>query len=149
MAVKIALCLFLLLWLPASHAVIPDTAASNQAVRGVTSGDVMAWGLGLVIVLIVFFLCVWGIRKLGGLNVGGSTEQIRMIGGLSLGMREKVVLLQVGKQQLVLGVTPSRIEALMVLEGDNCLQRGEAPIGNAGSGFSQKLAQTLKASTDA
>lgn len=109
----------------------------------------MAWGLGLVIVLSVFFLCVWGVRKLGGLHVGGSAEQIRMIGGLSLGMREKVVLLQVGKQQLVLGVTPGRIEALLVLEGDNCLQREEAQVGNAGSGFAQKLAQTLKASNDA
>ena len=59
-------------------------------------------------------------RKLSGISAGG-TEKMRIVGGLSLGMREKVILLQVGKKQLVLGVTPGRIDALHVLEGDDCL----------------------------
>jgi flagellar protein FliO/FliZ len=148
MLAKITLCGFLLLWLPVSLAVIPDTARTNPPPRGISSTEIMAWGGGLLIVLGVFFLCVWCVRKLGNLNVSGA-GQMRMIGGLSLGMRERVILLQVGKKQLVLGVTPGRIEALLVLEGDNCLQKGEPKSPNTDPGFAQKLAQTLKVDTDA
>ena len=70
---------------------------------------------------------------------------MRLLGGLSLGMREKVILLQVGKKQLVLGVTPSRIETLLVLEGEDCLLKEEALPASEGAGFSQKLMQALAA----
>jgi len=36
----------------------------------------------------MFFLCVWGMRKLSGVSVSGA-EKMRIVGGLSLGMREK------------------------------------------------------------
>lgn len=71
-----------------------------------------------------------------------------MIGGLSLGLREKVIVLQIGKKQLVLGVTPGRIETLLVLEGDDCLTYG-TPKAMTMAGFSQKLAQALKGSPNA
>ena len=119
MPLKSVLCWLLLLWFPVSLA-MPAADIPKQTVRTVASSDIAAWGIGLLIVLGVFFLCVWGMRKLSGLTVSG-TEKMRMVGGLSLGMREKVILLQVGKKQLILGVTPGRIETLHVLEGDDCL----------------------------
>jgi flagellar protein FliO/FliZ len=148
MYLKITLCWFLLSWLSTSFAVILDTASPKQAVRTVSPGDIASWGVGLVVVLGVFFLCAWWVRKLSGMTVNGN-EKIRMVGGLSLGMREKVILLQVGKKQLMLGVTPGRIETLLVLEGDDCLQREEQATTTAGSGFAQKLVQALKAHPDA
>jgi flagellar protein FliO/FliZ len=107
--------------------------------------DFMAWGLGLVVVLLVFFLCIWGLRKLGGFAATHG-ERMYLAGGLSLGMRERVVLLQVGRKQLVLGVTPGRIQTLMVLEGDDCLQNAGtlSNAGVSGSAFANKLAQVLK-----
>jgi flagellar protein FliO/FliZ len=137
---------FLLSWIPFGHAVIPDTTAPKQAIRSVSSMDVATWCLGLVVVLSVFFLCVWGMRKLSGIAVSG-TEKMRMVGGLTLGLREKVILLQVGKKQLVLGVTPGRIETLLVLEGEDCLRREDASVSS--ESFAQKLAQALKAKSDA
>ena len=58
--------------IPLSLAIIPDAGLPKPAVRTVSSGDIAAWGFGLVIVLGVFFVCVWGMRKLGGLSVSGS-----------------------------------------------------------------------------
>jgi flagellar protein FliO/FliZ len=136
-----------LLWLPLAHALMPDTAAPKQAARAVSSTDVASWGFGLVVVLAVFFLCVWGMRKLSGLTVGG-TEKMRLIGGLTLGLREKVILLQVGKKQLILGVTPGRIETLLGLEGEDCLQREES-LPTPTESFAQKLAQAIKAKANA
>jgi flagellar protein FliO/FliZ len=148
MLLKIMLGCFIVFWLPLGNALISDTAAPKQAIRTVTSTDIAAWGFGLMMVLAVFFLCVWGMRKLSGLTVG-STEKMRMIGGLTLGLREKVILLQVGRKQLLLGVTPGRIETLLVLEGDDCLHKEESFSTATESGFAQKLAHALKARTHA
>jgi len=147
MSVKIILCWFLLLWFPACFA-MPATDIPKQTARTVASGDIAAWSIGLLMVLSVFFLCVWGVRKLSGLTVSGA-EKMRVVGGLSLGMREKVILLQVGKKQLILGVTPGRIETLHVLEGDDCLLKEETVSTAAETGFAQKLLQAIKARPDA
>ncbi|NOU23458.1 MAG: flagellar biosynthetic protein FliO [Methyloglobulus sp.] len=147
MPVNIFLCWLLSLWVSVGFA-MPATDIPKQAVRTISSGDIALWSVGLLIVLSVFFLCVWGMRKLSGLTVSGA-EKMRMVGGLSLGMREKVILLQVGKKQLILGVTPGRIETLLVLEGDDCLIREEPLHATAKTGFAQKLAQTIKAHPDA
>jgi len=146
MPVKIMLCWFLFLWFPGSEA-MPGTDIPKQTARTVASGDIAAWGMGLLIVLSVFFLCVWGVRKLSGLTVSGA-EKMRVLGGLSLGLREKVILLQVGKKQLILGVTPGRIETLHVLEGDDCLIKEETVSTTAETGFAQKLLQAIKARTE-
>lgn len=146
MPVKIILCWFLFLWFPVCFA-MPATDIHKQTVRAVAYSDIAGWSMGLLVVLSVFFLCVWGVRKLSGLTVSGA-EKMRVVGGLSLGMREKVILLQVGKKQLVLGVTPGRIETLHVLEGDDCLIREETVSTAAETGFAQKLLQAMKARTE-
>jgi len=143
MPVKSVLCRLLLLWLPGAEA-MSATDIPKQTARTVATGDIAAWSLGLLVVLSVFFLCVWGVRKLSGLTVGGA-EKMRVVGGLSLGLREKVILLQVGKKQLILGVTPGRIETLHVLEGDDCLIKEESVPAPAETGFAQKLLQAIKA----
>jgi flagellar protein FliO/FliZ len=142
MPIKTTLCWFLMLWFPVCTAAA-GSDLPKQPARIVDSGDIAAWSIGLLIVLSVFFLCVWGGRKLGGLTVGGSAK-MRMVGGLSLGVREKVILLQVGKKQLILGVTPGRIQTLLVLEGDDCLIREESSPATADTGFAQKLKHAIK-----
>lgn len=146
MPVKIILCWLLLLWFPSGAALSADIP--KQAARTVALGDIAEWSMGLLIVLSVFFLCVWGVHKLNGLTVSGA-EKMRVVGGLSLGLREKVILLQVGKKQLILGVTPGRIETLHVLEGDACLLKEETVSTTAETGFAQKLLQAIKARNDA
>lgn len=132
-------------WFPVCFAV--SAADMPKPTAGtVSSGDMLHWIIGLIVVLAIFFLCAWGVRKLSGITAGG-TEKMRVIGGLSLGVREKVILLQVGKKQLVLGVTPGRIDTLYVLEGDDCLSK-EQPPSPADSGFAQKLMQAMKGRND-
>lgn len=121
--------------------------APKATVRAVAAGDIAAWGIGLLVVLSLFLLCIWGVSRLNGLTVRAG--KMRVVGGLSLGMREKVMLLQVGKKQLILGVTPGRIETLLVLEGDDCLLREDAGSAANGSGFAQKLMQAMKTRPDA
>jgi flagellar protein FliO/FliZ len=137
MSVRITLFWLMALKIPSSFA-MAGVSIAKPATRTIASGDIALWGMGLLIVLSVFLLCVWSVRKLNGSTVNDS-ERMRVVGGVSLGLREKVILLQVGKKQLVLGVTPGHIETLCVLENDDCLARdGTFPMAT-GKGFAQKL----------
>lgn len=145
MSIPKILCWLMFWWLPVCLAE-GGADISKPVARAAASGSILNWSFGLLIVLSVFFLCVWAVRKLSGLTVN-DTEQMRIVGGLSLGMREKIILLQVGKKQLILGVTPGRIEKLHVLEDDDCLVKVQ-PIG-VGSGFAEKLIQAMKGRSNA
>lgn len=123
---------------------LPANAAienSEQSVNTVSYGHVLNWTLGLIFVLCLFFACVWVVRKTGALSVNTKTN-MKVVSGLSLGMREKLILVQVGEKQLVLGVTPGRIDNLLVLEGSEQLFKEDGDKGT-GDGFSNKLKQVM------
>ena len=112
----------------------------------ISSTDFASWAFGLLIVLVIFAICVWAIRQLqSATQMGG--DRLQIVGGLSLGMREKLVLVQAGKKQLILGVTPSRIEMLHILEGDDCLNK--IAFEPAENSFAYKLKQVMKGKVDA
>lgn len=112
--------------------------------RTLMAADFMRWGGGLILVLGVFFLCVWMVRKAGGLT-STTAGQMRVLGGLSLGAKERVVLLQLGNKQVLLGVSPGRVEALHTLEGEDCLIFEDARLNSVGENqFAQKLMQVMK-----
>jgi len=116
----------------------------SSSPRTLMMADFIRWGGGLVLVLVVFFLCVWMARKAGGLS-SATAGQMRVIGGLSLGAKERVVLMQLGEKQLLLGVSPGRVEALHTLEGEDCLRFDEPRSANVSeSQFAQKLVQVMK-----
>ncbi|MCK4840635.1 MAG: flagellar biosynthetic protein FliO [Methylococcales bacterium] len=118
------------------------TGADKKTVTGVSYEHILSWAMGLVIVLALFFVCVWFMRKMGVVSAINTKQQMRVLTGLSLGMREKLVLVQVGEKQLVLGVTPGRIDNLLVLEGDDLLYK-EIDNQQGGDNFSEKLKQLM------
>lgn len=71
-------------------------------------------GLSLVLVLVVLGGCVWLAKRLrhGGGFQGGL---IQIISGISLGGRDKVVLLRVGEEEILVGVSPAGMRPLHVM----------------------------------
>lgn len=121
-------------------------ADNKSTVNTVGYEHIINWSLGLVIVLGLFFGCVWLMRKLGRLPHNGK-QNMQVITALSLGMREKLVLVQVGKKQLILGVSPGKIDNLLLLEGDDQLFQ-ESSEHQREDGFSDQLKQIMKRSAD-
>jgi flagellar protein FliO/FliZ len=70
--------------------------------------------LSLAIVLGAIFAVAWLARRMRGL--GRRTGAIDIVAETALGPKERVVLLQVGEKQILVGVTPGSINALHVLE---------------------------------
>lgn len=122
--------------------------ATQQPSAGVVSyADVLQWMTGLMIVLAMFGLFVWVLRKTGSFSFENK-KQLAVLSGLSLGVREKLVLVKVGDKQLLLGVTPGRIDKLLELGGDDRLFQDDEAQADAGM-FAKKLQQVLQGKNDA
>ena len=80
-----------------------------------TSTDALSVSLGLIFILILIFSLAWFIKKMGYSNLTGQ-GQLKIIATLNLGQKEKIALIQVGKQQLVVGITATQINTLHVLD---------------------------------
>ncbi len=120
--------------------------SERPVMKTISYGDALNWSASLLVVLAVFFLCVWVIRKSGQLSATGRNN-LSVLAGLSLGMREKVVLIKVGDKQLLLGVTPGRIDKLLELEGEDKLLQ-EYKNKNSAE-FAKKLLLAMKGRSDA
>lgn len=68
----------------------------------------------LVLVFVCLFAVVYFLKRFNGGSVG-SASALRVIGSASVGQREKVVLLEVGGEQLLIGVAPGAVRTLHVL----------------------------------
>ncbi|OAI11717.1 flagellar biosynthetic protein FliO [Methylomonas koyamae] len=117
-------------------------AAPKSSAKLVTSADVVQWLLALLLVLAVFLLLVWALKKSGGLAMAGKNK-LAVLAGLSLGMREKLVLVRVGEKELLLGVSSGRIDKLLELEGEQRLFANPAEPQDLGP-FAKKLLQAMQ-----
>ncbi|HEB93527.1 MAG TPA: flagellar biosynthetic protein FliO [Gammaproteobacteria bacterium] len=101
--------------------------------------------LGLLAVLAVVVAIGWAVKRFGNLR-GGVQGQMKIVGGISLGTRERVVLLQVGEQQLVLGVAPGQIRTLHVLEQPLSAGDSGTPVADKAdaSSFAMRMQSALK-----
>ncbi|MCO4756759.1 MAG: flagellar biosynthetic protein FliO [Oceanospirillaceae bacterium] len=96
--------------------------------------------LGLLFVIALIFLLAWIARR--SLGVTQTGRHMRVITGLPLGAREKVVLVEVGKEQLLLGVAPGRV---------NLITRFDEPVVDSGEpegAFGQRLVEALQRRSD-
>lgn len=123
-----------------SCAFLPWAAYAQQSGTPVISpvATLGKLAVALLIVLIVFWVFAKFMKQM---QVGqvGSLNGLKVIGALSLGQRERVVVVEVGKEQLVLGVTSSAINTLHVLETPI-----SAPAPTELGDFKQKLNAALK-----
>jgi flagellar protein FliO/FliZ len=77
----------------------------------------------------------WLVRRMGNFTAGAKGA-VTILGGVSVGPRERAVLLQVDKKRLLVGVAPGRVQTLCMLDDaeesesfqeqlDSALQEGE------------------------
>ena len=106
-----------------------ETSASISAAPGLLQTT-----LGLAVVLALIFGAAWLLRRV--LPAGRSGALIKIVASQPLGQRERVVLIEVGEQWLLLGVAPGTVNALQTLP------KGSLPAAPAASPFARLLAAT-------
>lgn len=95
---------------------------------------------GLVVVLALIFAFSWLFRRFS--NFAPVAKNMRVLGVLPLGAREKAVLVQVGSKQLLLGVAPGRVTNLQTF--DDAVVEVSVNEG----GFAQRLNEAIKQRKD-
>ncbi|ABM61272.1 flagellar biosynthetic protein FliO [Halorhodospira halophila] len=115
-----------------------------ETVPGVEAEAIARVIVALLVVLAVIIGLAWLLRRFGGGAVGG-TGQMRVLGSLPVGQRERVVLVQVGDTQLLLGVAPGRVQTLHVLETPVTGVGGETGDGQGGP-FAARLRRLMQQS---
>lgn len=104
----------------------------------------MLVALGFIVMLLFAF--AWFVKRTGMLQ-GSLNGQLAVLGSVAVGQREKVVLLQVGQEQLVVGVTATEVSLLHLLADPIQLDKnefGKAPRQQVNESFAQKLSQALQ-----
>lgn len=108
---------------------------------GIGAGQVVTVVAGLAFVLALIFACGWLVKRFSGMTStrGGV---IKVVSVLPIGSRERLALVEVGGQQLLLGVTAQQITTLHTFE---------EPVVDAtdlknNSEFAQKLHQMMSRS---
>lgn len=95
------------------HALAAEPVA--QAVGSSLGGQLTQLVLGLLLVVGLIFVLAWLMRRVQRVGPGNG-QVIEMIGSRALGTRDRLVLVQVGEEQILLGITPGRITPLHVLK---------------------------------
>ena len=70
--------------------------------------------LALIAVLVLIVGLAWLLKRLPAAGLRNS-EQLRVVSSLGIGQRERLVVVQVGDQQLLLGITAHAINTLHTL----------------------------------
>lgn len=132
--------LLILIFLSAPVGAAEEGHKAVTTAGGEAAGNLLQVTLGLAAVLGLIFAAAWAVKRYSVLP-GGASGAIRVISVLPMGQREKVVLVQVGEKQLLLGVSPGRISTLHVL--DEQIESARANPAATGA-FPDRLRAALK-----
>jgi len=126
---------------PAAIPATPDRLP--QATPGPSAGSLVQTIFGLVLVLALLAALAWAAKRYGP-RMAGNSANLRMIGALNIGGRERIMVIEVGDQWIVVGASPGRVNALATMpKGDaaaNATLAGQTPPA---SNFADWLKQTI------
>jgi flagellar biosynthetic protein FliO len=111
---------------------------------GSTTGSLLQTLFALIVVLAVLGALAWFLKRYGP-KAGGGGANLRIVGSLNLGGRERLLVVEVGNQWIVVGASPGRVNALATMpkqegiEGTAALAQ-HAPSANS---FADWLKQTI------
>ena len=99
--------------------------------------------ISFLAVVIFIFLLAWLMRKTGRFG-SGSGQTIKIISSMSLGMREKIMILNVGGENIVVGIAPGQIRTLHVLNSEIDINKQDEENNINRRGFKQLLDKLSK-----
>lgn len=86
-------------------------AETTGAPPAVSAGSALQVVLALAVVLAAIAAAAWLVRRLS-VRPGIAGDALRMVGGIAVGQRERVVVIDVDGTWLIVGVAPGRVNAL-------------------------------------
>jgi len=107
-----------------------------------STGSLLQSLLALVFVLGLLAGLAWLVKRFNPRGSGNSAH-LRIVGALSLGGRERIVVVEVAGQWIVVGASQGRVNALATMPKQEGVEPQPAQAGNLPAGFADWLKQTI------
>lgn len=79
-----------------------------------SAANILQVVLSLLFIVLLIFALAWYMRRVQNISVGNASK-LRVLASLAVGTRERVVLIQVGDEQVLLGVAAGRVNHIKTL----------------------------------
>jgi flagellar protein FliO/FliZ len=136
------------------------TASAVEQHPAGSTGSLFQVLFGLVAVLALMAAAAWALKRFGVAKNNSGTS-VKIVGGISIGTRERILVVEVANQWIVVGVTPGRISTLssmpkqeqapeqMRLQENAGAESGGMPANEpAAKNFASWLKQTIEKRND-
>jgi len=101
-----------------------------QHVEPLSLGSVFSVMLGLALVLALLFAAAWLVRRLQRVQPR-SEGAIQLVAQLPVGIKERLLVVRVGDENVLIGVAPGQIRSLHVWQGGLPAGEPAQPVGPA------------------
>ena len=132
----------------APAALPPATPATTVVPQSMTSGpaagSLLQTIFALCLVLGLLAVLAWFMKRYGPKAQAGSAH-VKLVGALNLGGRERIMVVEVGDQWIVVGASPGRVNALATMPRQPGTDHAAAlhPHQPSASSFAEWLKQTI------
>ena len=132
-------------------AAIASNSAANPAANsaaGPAAGSLIQTIFALCLVLGLLAVLAWFMKRYGPKAQAGSAN-VKLVGALNLGGRERIMVVEVGDQWIVVGASPGRVNALATMgrqpgvEAESASGATLHPHQPSASSFAEWLKQTI------
>jgi flagellar protein FliO/FliZ len=126
--------------------VTPSPRASfdlGPAPQPASTGSLLQTTLALLFVLALLIGLAWLLKRFGPKGLGGGGNTVRLVGALNVGARERILVVEVGDQWIVVGASPGRMNALSTMPrhhiDEAAVQNTTVPTANFAEWFKQTI----------
>jgi len=130
----------------AAFLLMPMTAVATSATRTpaelappVSVPGILGFGASLMLVIASIVIVGWLYARIQGVH-GGTSKVINILASQSLGSKEKIVVVEVGNKQIVVGMTAASVQTLHVFD-EPVIGAAERPPQSA---FAERLLAAVK-----
>ena len=113
---------------------VATNAPTLPASPGVGGGDILGLGASVVIIVAIIVLLGWLYSRSRFMS-GGANDVINVVATRALGPKERLMVVEVADQQLLVGMTATGVQTLHVLDKPVQVSQNEASRG----GFAGRL----------
>ena len=115
-------------------------ALAAEAIDPLAPSYLVKLVISLLLVLILMFALVWAIKRFGRLDARAGNYPMQVLTQMSIGPRERILLVAVGDRQMLVGVSQGAIESLGWVDPPLAPAKREGGHPSFGEAFQEQLA---------
>ncbi len=132
-----------LCWPLFAAAEITRPAYTPPPPAAMTTGSVMQVVFSLILVLAAIGVVAWLLKRIT-LPQQGAANLLKVVSGVAVGQRERVVLVEINDTWLIVGVAPGQVRTLHTMPKGQLPAQADHAFGNADGKFQMWLKQMVE-----